>query len=66
MMDVGYTNDPYIISRNPKVASVNAATQVDLTEQVCADSVGPRIVSGTGGQLEYVRGLQCPKVAFPS
>ena len=56
MMDVGYTNDPYNISRNPKVASVNAATQIDLTGQVCADSIGPRILSGTGGQLEFVRG----------
>lgn len=56
MMDVGYTNDPYIISRNPKVASVNTATQIDITGQVCADSVGPRMLSGTGGQLEFVRG----------
>ena len=61
MMDVGYTNDPYIIGRNPKVASVNAATQVDLTGQVCADSVGSRIVSGTGGQLEFVRGAALSK-----
>lgn len=61
MMDVGYTNDPYIISRNPKVASVNSATQIDMTGQVCADSVGPRIVSGTGGQLEYVRGASMSK-----
>ena len=56
MMDVGYTNDPYIISRNPQVASVNAATQIDITGQVCADSIGSRILSGTGGQLEFVRG----------
>lgn len=56
MMDVGYTNDPYNISRNPKVASVNAATQIDITGQVCADSIGSRILSGTGGQLELVRG----------
>ena len=56
MMDVGYSNDPYNISRNPKVVSVNAATQIDLTGQVCADSVGTRILSGTGGQLEFVRG----------
>lgn len=56
MMDVGYTNDPYNISRNPKVASVNAATQIDITGQVCADSIGSRILSGTGGQLEFVRG----------
>lgn len=56
MMDVGYTNNPYIISRNPQVASVNAATQIDITGQVCADSIGSRILSGTGGQLEFVRG----------
>lgn len=56
MMDVGYTNAQYIISRNPKVASVNTATQIDLTGQVCADSIGSRILSGTGGQLEFVRG----------
>lgn len=56
MMDIGYTNDPYNISRNPKVASVNAATQIDITGQVCADSIGSRILSGTGGQLEFVRG----------
>ena len=56
MMDVGYTNDPYTISRNPKVSSVNAATQIDITGQVCADSIGSRILSGTGGQLEFVRG----------
>lgn len=61
MMDMGYTNDPYIIGRNPKVASVNAATQVDLTGQVCADSVGSRIFSGTGGQLEFVRGSALSK-----
>ena len=61
MMDVGYTNDPYVISRNPKVASVNSATQVDLTGQVCADSVGHRIISGTGGQLEFVRGAAMSK-----
>lgn len=56
MMDVGYTNDPYTISRNTKVASVNTATQIDITGQVCADSIGSRILSGTGGQLEFVRG----------
>lgn len=61
MMDVGYTNDPYVIGRNPKVASVNAATQIDLTGQVCADSIGQRIVSGTGGQLEFVRGASLSK-----
>ena len=61
MMNVGYTNDPYIIGRNPKVAAINSATQIDLTGQVCADSVGERIISGTGGQLEFVRGAAMSK-----
>lgn len=56
MMDVGYTNNPYIIARNSKVASINAAVEIDLTGQVCADSIGTRIISGTGGQLDFVEG----------
>ena len=56
MMDIGYTNNPAIIAKNPNVASVNAAVQIDLTGQVCADSVGTRIISGTGGQLDFVEG----------
>lgn len=46
----------WYFSRNPKVASVNTATQIDLTGLVCAVSIGLRILSGTGGQLEFVRG----------
>lgn len=61
LMDVGYTNDPYVISRNPKVASVNFATSIDLTGQVCADSIGSMMISGTGGQLEFVRGASLSK-----
>ena len=56
MKDIGYVNDPWTISRNPKVTSINSATEVDLTGQVCADSIGTRIFSGTGGQLDFVRG----------
>ena len=56
MMDVGYVNNPYVIAQNPKVVSVNSAIQIDLTGQVCADSIGSRIVSGTGGQLDFIRG----------
>lgn len=56
MMDIGYVNNPYIIAQNPKVVSVNSAIQIDLTGQVCADSIGSRIVSGTGGQLDFIRG----------
>ena len=71
MMDIGYVNDPRIIARNPKVVAVNSAVQVDLTGQVCADSVGTRIISGTGGQLDFVRGACLSEggksiIAFPS
>eukprot|EP00823_Brevimastigomonas_motovehiculus_P006492 TRINITY_DN5381_c0_g1_i1.p1 TRINITY_DN5381_c0_g1~~TRINITY_DN5381_c0_g1_i1.p1 ORF type:complete len:470 (-),score=88.23 TRINITY_DN5381_c0_g1_i1:90-1448(-) len=50
------TNDSYIIGRNPKHVSINAAIEVDLTGQVCADSIGTRLYSGTGGQTDFVRG----------
>jgi len=51
-----YTNDPYIISQNNKMVSVNAAIQIDLTGQVCADSIGEYFYSGIGGQVDFVRG----------
>jgi acyl-CoA hydrolase len=53
-----YTNDPYVIAQNPKVASINSALEVDLTGQICADSIGPRQVSGVGGQLDFIKGAQ--------
>jgi len=51
-----YTNDPYIIAQNNKMVSVNAAIQIDLTGQVCADSIGEYFYSGIGGQVDFVRG----------
>lgn len=56
MMDVKYSNDPYIISRNPKVCAINSALQVDLTGQVCADSIGTKFYSGVGGQIDFIQG----------
>ena len=56
MMDVGYTNDPYVISRNPKMTAINSAVQIDLTGQVCADSIGTKFYSGVGGQVDFVYG----------
>ena len=56
MKDIAYTNDPWVIARNPHMKSINSATEVDLTGQVSADSIGTRIFSGTGGQLDFVRG----------
>ena len=61
MKEIGYVNDPWNIARNPRVTSINAATEVDLTGQVCADSIGTRIFSGTGGQLDFVRGAAMSK-----
>ena len=58
MRDIKYTNDPWNIARNPRVVSINSATEIDLTGQVCADSIGTRIYSGTGGQLDFVRGAK--------
>ncbi|MBG0785333.1 MAG: acetyl-CoA hydrolase/transferase family protein [Anaerolineaceae bacterium] len=53
-----YTNDPYIIAKNKKMISVNTALQVDITGQVCSQSIGTRQFSGTGGQLDTHRGAQ--------
>ncbi len=56
MKDIKYTNDPWTISRNPNTMAINSATEVDFTGQICADSIGTRFFSGTGGQLDFVRG----------
>jgi acyl-CoA hydrolase len=53
---VDYTNDPYIIAKNKNQIAINSALRVDLRGQVCAESVGCRQISGTGGQLEFTRG----------
>ena len=58
MKDIAYTNDPRVISRNSNMVSINSAIEIDLTGQVCADSIGQRIYSGTGGQLDFVRGAK--------
>lgn len=56
MMDVGYTNDPFIIAQNPKVTAINSALQIDITGQVNADSLGTKFFSGVGGQIDFVYG----------
>ena len=56
MKDIKYTNDPRVICQNPHMKAINSATEVDLTGQISADSIGTRIFSGTGGQLDFVRG----------
>ncbi len=71
MMDVSYTNDPFIIARNPMVTAINSALQIDLTGQVCADSLGTKFYSGVGGQVDFVYGASRSKggkaiIAMPS
>ena len=71
MMDVGYTNDPFIIAKNDKVTAINSALQVDLTGQVCADSLGRKFYSGVGGQVDFIYGASLSKggkaiIAMPS
>ena len=66
-----YTNDPFVIAQNDRMVSINSALQVDLTGQVCADSLGSMFYSGIGGQLDFVRGAARsregkPIIAFPS
>jgi acyl-CoA hydrolase len=61
MLDIAYTNDPRVIAQNPGMVSINSAIEIDLTGQVCADSIGERIYSGTGGQLDFVRGAKLSK-----
>jgi acyl-CoA hydrolase len=53
---VDYTNHPSVIARNDKMIAINSAIEVDLTGQVCSDSIGTRIYSGFGGQVDYIRG----------
>jgi len=66
-----YTNDPFVIAQNDRMVAINSAIQVDLTGQVCADSMGPTPYSGFGGQLDFVRGAARSKggkpiIALPS
>jgi len=56
MMDVAYTNNPFIIAQQPKMTAINSALSVDLTGQVNADSLGTKYFSGCGGQLDFIRG----------
>lgn len=69
--DVAWVNDTAVIRKNPKVIAVNSAIQIDLTGQVCADSIGIRQYSGIGGQMDFMRGASLspggkPIIALPS
>lgn len=69
--DVAYTNDPFIIAQNPKACAINSAIEVDLTGQICADSIGERIFSSVGGQHDFMYGCSLAEggrtfIALPS
>ncbi len=66
-----YVNDPFIVSQNCKMVAINSALEVDLTGQVCADSIGSKMYSGIGGQVDFIRGASRsaggkPIIALPS
>jgi acetyl-CoA hydrolase len=66
-----YINDPYVIAQNDRMVAINSAIEVDLTGQICADSIGPKLYSGVGGQLDFIYGASrskggVPIIALPS
>lgn len=68
---IDWVNSPHEIAKNPRVTAINSAVEVDLTGQVCADSIGHRIISGVGGQMDFIRGASLseggkPIIALPS
>lgn len=70
-LEVDYVNDPRILSQNPKVTAINSAIEIDLTGQVCSDSIGTYQYSGIGGQMDFIRGAALseggkPIIAMPS
>lgn len=65
LLDVAYVNSPAVIARNPRVTAINSAVEVDLTGQVCADSIGSHIISGVGGQIDFIRGASLSEGGKP-
>ncbi|MGP1515361.1 MAG: acetyl-CoA hydrolase/transferase family protein [Bacteroidales bacterium] len=71
MMDVSHTNNPQVIASQPKMTAINSALEIDITGQVCAESIGTKLFSGIGGQLDFVVGAALSKggkniMAMPS
>lgn len=60
-----YVNDPFVIAQNERMVAINSAIEVDLTGQVCADSIGPKLYSGAGGQLDFIYGASRSKEGVP-
>ena len=66
-----YVNDPFVVAQNERMVAINSAIEIDLTGQVCADSIGPKLYSGVGGQLDFIYGASrskggVPIIALPS
>jgi 4-hydroxybutyrate CoA-transferase len=71
LLDIQYVNDVAVIRKNPKAVSINSAIEVDVTGQVCADSIGSKFFSGVGGQMDFIRGASLsqggkPIIALPA
>lgn len=71
LLDCAFVNDTHIIRKNPKVIAINSAIEIDLSGQVCADSIGKNMYSGVGGQMDFIRGAALseggkPIIALPS
>ncbi len=64
-LDIDYVNDPTVIRRNDQVIAINSALEIDLTGQVCADSLGTRQYSGIGGQMDFMRGASLSRGGKP-
>jgi 4-hydroxybutyrate CoA-transferase len=65
ILEAGLVNNPTVIAKNSKVVAINSAVEVDLTGQVCADSIGSKIVSGVGGQMDFIRGASLSEKGKP-
>jgi acyl-CoA hydrolase len=70
-LDIDYVNDPHVIRRNNKMVAINSAIEIDITGQVCSDSIGTYQYSGVGGQMDFMRGAALseggkPIIAIPS
>jgi acyl-CoA hydrolase len=65
LLDIAYVNDTAVIRRNPRVCAINSAIEVDLSGQVCADSIGERLYSGVGGQMDFMRGASLSEGGRP-
>jgi 4-hydroxybutyrate CoA-transferase len=60
-----YINDPFVVAQNDRMVAINSAIEIDLTGQVCADSIGPKLFSGVGGQLDFIYGASRSKGGVP-